>query len=161
MCGQQVSGSFKRQDPVPFPTTRQGRAAPAVCSEASKGKLVAKLAESSHELRWRVRQCRFQQVGPSASPFHGFALAAVSVRGWALRHGTANVVFSEPSASKQRPVRSSLESVAIQPAPCHNHGFNRTRGKLLAGKAGQARWRRRLTQTLYANGNLIQPKRTP
>jgi len=115
---------------------------------ASNRKLVAKLAESSNEQWWRIRFWWFQRAGPSASIVQGFAPAGAFVQGRALRQRAETTSVSEASASKQRPGQLSLESVAIQPAPCHNNGFNRTRGKLRAGKAGLAQWPRRLTQTL-------------
>ena len=110
--------------------------------------MVAKLAESSHEQRWRVRFRWFQWAGPSASIVQGFAPTGAFVRGRALRQTTVAPSFSAASAAKQRPGQRPLESVAIQPAPCHNKGFNSDAGKLGGGKAGLAQWRRRLTQTL-------------
>ena len=98
----------------------------------------------------------FQWAGPSASIVNGFALASAFVPVQALRTGAENVAFSEPSSSKQRPGPSSLESVAIQPASCHNNGFNSDAGKLSGGKAGRARWRRRLTQTLGFKMSIVK-----
>ena len=147
-CGQQVRGRFKRQGSASSHPTSHFQVAHISSLSASNGKLVAKLAESNNEQWWRVRLWWFQRIAPPASRIQGFAPASAFVSVGPLRHGTENVALSEPSASKQRPGQGSLESVAIQPAPCHNHGFNRTRGKILAGFAGLAQWPRRLTQTL-------------
>jgi hypothetical protein len=143
---------------VPAHSTGQSQVAPASGSSASNGKLVAKLAESSHEQRRRVRYWWFQKAGPSASIVQGFAPAGAFVPGPALRQSSETISFPGASAQKQRPVQSSLESVAIQPAPCHNNGFNRTRGNFRAGKAGLAQWPRRLTQTLCDTGFLTRSR---
>ena len=142
-----------------IPTHKPASCSPVSSFATSNGKLIAKLAESRDEQRWRVRLWWFQWAGPSASIVNGFALASAFVPVQALWPVSENVTFSEPSSSKQRPGQSILESVAIQSAPCHNNGFNSDAGKLRAGKAGQARWRRRLTQTLCFSHGLKDDKR--